>query len=206
MAAQTGLLPTLPTPAQINRGLSLWPDEKRVLRQMARKTGKGKISFRGVLGLAIGLVWIWFALNPETYGNDSNPPLPWLVRVILFVGGAALIYGGIGSLRFVWQRSGLIGSQPSVPAEICVLEDDDDDRGTETVHVRLAGRCQALSVERSGKVRKYVDGKVRWGEAWLNQNGIVQAIAISGEHFNTLDGGREIPADRFGAKEQGLKQ
>ena len=206
MAAQTGLLPTLPTPAQINRGLSLWPDEKRVLRQMARKTGKGKISFRGVLGLAIGLVWIWFALNPETYGNDSNPLLPWLVRVILFVGGAALIYGGIGSLRFVWQRSGLIGSQPSVPAEICVLEDDDDDRGAETVHVRLAGRCQALDVERSGKVRKYVDGKVRWGEVWLHQNGMVQAIAISGEHFNTLIGGREIPADRFGAKEQGLKQ
>jgi hypothetical protein len=116
------------------------------------------------------------------------------------------MYGGIGSLRFVWQRSGLTGSQPAVPAEICVLEDDDDDRGTETVHVRLAGRCQALGVERSGKVRKYVDGKVRWGEAWLNQNGIVQAIAISGEHFNTLDGGREIPADRFGAKEQGLKQ
>jgi hypothetical protein len=35
---------------------------------------------------------------------------------------------------------------------------------------------------------------------------MVQAIAISGEHFDTLDGGREIPADRFGAKEQGLKQ
>jgi hypothetical protein len=173
---------------------------------LRRKAGMSKISFRGVLGLAIGLVWIWFALNPEAYGNDNNPSLPWLVRVILFVGGAALMYGGIGSLRFVWQRSGLIGSQPSVPAEICVLEDDDDDRGTETVHVRLAGRCQALSVERSGKVRKYVDGKVRWGEAWLNQTGIVQAIAISGEHFNTLDGGREIPADRFGAKEQGLKQ
>jgi hypothetical protein len=180
---------------------------------MARKTGQGRISFRGILALAIGLMWLWFAWNPETYGNDNNPPLPWLVRVILFVGGAALMYGGIGSLRFVWQRSGLIGSQPSVPAEICVLEDDDDDRGGETVHVRLAGRhvrlagrCQALDVERSGKVRKYVDGKVRWGEVWLHQNGMVQAIAISGEHFNTLIGGREIPADRFGAKEQGLKQ
>jgi len=173
---------------------------------MVRKTSKGKISFRGILALAIGLVWVWFALTGETYGPDNPPPLPWLVRVILFAGGAALMYGGIGSLRFVWQRSGLIGSQPSVPAEICVLEDDDDDRATETVHVRLAGRCQALGVERSGKVRNYVDGKVRWGEAWLNQNGIVQAIAISGEHFNTLDGGREIPADRFGAKEQGLKR
>ena len=179
----------------------MWPDEKRVLRQMARKTGKGKISFRGILALAIGLMWLWFALNPETYGNDSNPPLPWLVRIILFVGGAALIYGGIGSLRFVWQRSGLIGSQPSVPAEICVLEDDDDDRGAETVHVRLAGRCQTLGVDRSGKVLKYVDGKVRWGEVWLNKNGMVQAVAISGEHLNTLIEGREIPADRFGAKE-----
>jgi hypothetical protein len=29
MAAQTGLLPTPPTPAQINPGLSLWLDEKR---------------------------------------------------------------------------------------------------------------------------------------------------------------------------------
>jgi hypothetical protein len=201
MAAQTGLLPTPPTAAQISQGPSLWPDEKRVLRQMARKTGKGKISFRGILALAIGLMWLWFALNPETYGNDSNPPLPWLVRIILFVGGAALIYGGIGSLRFVWQRSGLIGSQPSVPAEICILEGADDDRGTETVHVRLAGRCQTLGVDRSGKVLKYVDGKVRWGEVWLNKNGMVQAVAISGEHLNTLIEGREIPADRFGAKE-----
>lgn len=120
------------------------------------------------------------------------------IRAILFVGGVALIYGGIRSLRFVWKRSGLIGSQPPVPAEICVLEDDDDDRGTETVHVRLAGRCQALDVERSGKVLKYVDGTVRWGEVWLNQNGIVRAIAISGEHFNTLDVGRAIPEDGFG--------
>ena len=191
---------------RIITGFSLGPDEKRVLRQMVRKTGKGKISFRGILFLAIGSVWIWCALNPETYGNDSNPPLPWPVRAFLFIGGAAAIYGGIGSLRFAWERSGLIGLQPSVPAEICVLEDDDDDRGAETVHVRLAGRCQALGVERSGKVRKYVDGKVRWGEVWLHQNGMVQAIAISGEHFNTLIGGREIPADRFGAKEQGLKQ
>lgn len=172
---------------------------------MARKTGKGRISFRGILALAIGLVWLWFAWNGETYGYENNPPLPWLARAFLFIGGAALIYGGIGSLRFVWQRGGLIGSQPSVPAEICVLEDDDDDRGRETVHVRLAGRhvrlagrCQALDVERSGKVLKYVDGKVRWGEVWLNQNGMVQAIAISGEHFNTLDGGRAIPEDGFG--------
>jgi hypothetical protein len=165
---------------------------------MARKTGQGRISFRGILALATGLMWLWFALNPETYGPDNPPPVPWLIRVILFVGGAALIYGGIGSLRFVWQRSGLIGSQQSVPAEICVLEDDDDDRGGETVHVRLAGRCQALDVERSGKVLKYVDGTVRWGEVWLNQNGMVQAIAISGEHFNTLDGGRAIPEDGFG--------
>jgi hypothetical protein len=165
---------------------------------MARKTGKGKISFRGSLALAIGLVWLWFALNPEGYGNDITPPFPLLIRGILFIGGVALIYGGIGSLRFVWQRSGLIGSQPSVPAEICVLEDDDDDRGTETVHVRLDGRCQAVDVERSGKVRKYVDGKVWWGEVWLNQNGMVQAIAISGEHFNTLIGGRAIPEDGFG--------
>lgn len=172
---------------------------------MARKTGKGRISFRGILALAIGLVWLWFAWNPETYGYENNPPLPLFVRAILFVGGVALIYGGIGSLRFVWKRSGLIGSQPSVPAEICVLEFDDDDWGRETVHVRLAGRhvrlagrCQALDVERSGKVLKYVDGKVRWGEVWLNQNGMVQAIAISGEHFNTLDGGRAIPEDGFG--------
>ena len=165
---------------------------------MALQTGKGKISFRGVLGLAIGLVWIWFALYPETYGNDSSPPLPWPVRAFLFIGGAAAIYGGIGSLRFAWQRSGLIGSQPSVPAEICILEEADDDRGTETVHVRLAGRCQTLGVDRSGKVLKYVDGKVRWGEVWLNQNGMVQAIAISGEHFNTLIGGRAIPEGGFG--------
>jgi hypothetical protein len=172
---------------------------------MARKTGQGRISFRGMLALAIGLMWLWFAWNPEGYGNDNTPPFPLLIRAILLVGGVALIYGGISSLRFAWKRSGLIGSQPSVPAEICVLEDDDDDRGGETVHVRLAGRhvrlagrCQALGVERSGKVRKYVDGKVRWGEVWLNHNGMVQAIAISGEHFNTLDGGRAIPEDGFG--------
>jgi len=57
---------------------------------MARKTGKGRISFRGILALAIGLVWLWFAWNPETYGYENNPPLPLFVRAILFVGGVAL--------------------------------------------------------------------------------------------------------------------
>ncbi|MCV0416591.1 MAG: hypothetical protein K5831_17150, partial [Brevundimonas sp.] len=36
MAAQTGLLPTPPTPVQINQGLSLWLDEKRGSRHMRR--------------------------------------------------------------------------------------------------------------------------------------------------------------------------
>lgn len=162
---------------------------------MPRNTGKGRLSYRGILALAIGLVFLWFALNPELF-NDDTPPL--FIFVIMFIAGAGLAYGGIASLWFVWQRSGLIGSQPSVPAEICVLEDDDSDRGTETVHVRINGRCQALGVDRAGAVHKYVDGKVRWGEVWLNQKGMVLAIAISGEHFNTLIGGRSIPEDSFG--------
>lgn len=162
---------------------------------MARNTGKGKLSFRGLMAFAIGLVFLWFALNPKHF-NDDVPPL--FILVIMFISGAALAYGGLASLWFVWQRSGLIGSQSSVPAEICVLEDDDSDRGSETVHVRINGQCQALGVDRSGAVRKYVDGKVRWGEVWLNQSGMVQAIAISGEHFNTLIGGRSIPDDGFG--------
>jgi hypothetical protein len=62
-------------------------------------------------------------------------------------------------------------------------------------------RCQALDVDRSGAVRNYADGKVRWGEVWLDPNGRVHAIAISGEHFNTLIGGHQIPAAYFGGKE-----
>jgi transposase InsO family protein len=54
MAAQTGLLPTPPTPAQINPGLSLWLDEKRGSRQpprRRRRTGhdRQRIAYRSRL-------------------------------------------------------------------------------------------------------------------------------------------------------------
>jgi hypothetical protein len=160
--------------------------------------GLGKVSYRGIAALGIGLLFIWFALNPQHF-NDDTPP--FFVLVIMFVAGVRLAYGGIVSLRFVWKRSYLVRSNASVAAEICVLEDHDSDRGTETVHVRINSRCQALGVDRSAVAHRYVDGKVRWGKAWLDEKGNVLALAISGEHFNTLIGGREIPADCFGEKE-----
>ena len=165
---------------------------------MLQNKGLGKVSYRGIGALGIGLVFIWFALNPQHF-NDDTPP--FFVLVIMFLAGVGLVYGGIASLRFVWKRSYLVRTNASVAAEICDLEDDDNERGTETVHVRINGRCQALGVDRSGAVRNYVDGKVRWGEVWLDPNGGVHAIAISGEHFNTLIGGRQIPAACFGGKE-----
>ncbi|XKG74433.1 SH3 domain-containing protein [Brevundimonas vesicularis] len=42
MAAQTGLLPTPPTPVQINQGLSLWLDEKRGSRHQAGTLSAGQ--------------------------------------------------------------------------------------------------------------------------------------------------------------------
>jgi hypothetical protein len=165
---------------------------------MPRSRGLGRLSYRGVFALCIGLVFIWFALNPQHF-NDDVPPV--FVIVIMFVAGAALSYGGAVSLRFVWRRGNLVRSSSSVAAEICVLEDDDTDRGTDTVHVRIGGRCQALGVDPSGVVRKFADGQVRWGEAWLDDNGKVHAVVLSGSHLNTLIGGREIPAAQFGVKE-----
>lgn len=165
---------------------------------MLQNKGLGKVSYRGIGALGIGLVFIWLALNPQHF-NDDTPPFFFLV--IMFLAGVGGVYGGIASLRFVWRRSYLVRTNASVAAEICVLEDDDDERGAETVHVRINGRCQALRVDHSGAVRNYVDGKVRWGEVWLDPNGRVHAIAISGEHFNTLTEGRQIPAECFGGKE-----
>lgn len=156
----------------------------------------GRLSYRGILALGIGLVFLWFAVNPELF--DEAPPFP--IRVIMFAAGAGLVYGGVLSMRYMWKRSNLVRSNTPVAAEICVLEDDDYDRGTETVHVRVNGRCQAMGVDRSGAVHRYVDGIVRRGEVWLDANGTVYAVAISGEHFNTLIGGREIPPDGFGVK------
>ncbi len=158
----------------------------------------GRLSYRGLMALGIGLAFIWFAVNPE-YFNDERPP--FLLLIIMFASGAGLAFCGIISLWFVWVRSGLVRRQAPVAAEICVLEDDDSERGTETVHVRVRGRCQALGVDRSGVVRKYVDGTVRWGEVWLDDKDRVHAIALEGDHFNTLIGGREIRADAFGNKE-----
>lgn len=166
---------------------------------MSPKKGMGKLSYRGIMALGIGLVFLWFSLKPEHF--DESPP--FFVLVIMFVAGAGLAYGGVASLRFVWKRGRFVRTTSPVVAEICVLEDDDSDRGTETVHVRVNGYCQALGVDRSGAVQKYLDGKIRWGEVWLDDHGTVHAIAISGEHLNTLVGGREIPADCFGTKKQG---
>lgn len=168
---------------------------------MSRYKGRGKLSYRGILALGIGLMFVWFSLKPEHF--DETPPL--FLLVIMFIAGSALAYGGIASLRFVWKRSSLVRSDTPVSAEICVLEDDDSDRGTETVHVRFDDRCRALGVDRSGAVRKYVDGRIRWGEVWLDDHGTVHAVAISGEHFNTLVGGREIPGECFGTGKQACR-
>lgn len=162
---------------------------------MPRNNGLGKLSYRGILAFAIGLVFMWFSLNPQSF-NDDVPPI--FVLVIMFLAGAALFVGGIISQRFVGKRSNLVRMQKPVTAEICVL--NDDDRGTETVHVLVNGHCQALGVDRSGVVQKYLDGKVHPGEVWLDDNGKVHAIAISGKHFNTLIGGSAIPADLFGKR------
>jgi hypothetical protein len=164
---------------------------------MTHGTGIGRIVNRGLLALGIGLMFMWFSLRPEHF--EEAPPV--FIRIIMFAAGAALTYAGVLSMRFSWKRGNLLRSDTPVAAEICVLADDDPDRGTETVHVRVNGRCQALGVDRSGAVHKYVDGIVRWGDVWLDDEGLVHAIAISDEHFKPLIGGRDIPADRFGAKE-----
>ncbi len=157
----------------------------------------GRFVNRGLLGLGIGLLFMWFSLKPEAF--EEAPP--FFIRVIMFAAGAGAACVGVVSMRFFWKRGKLVGSGMSVAAEICVLEDDDPDRGTETVHVRVNGTCQALGVDRSGVVHKYIDGVVRRGDVWLDDKGTVYAIAVSGQHFKTLMDGRHIPADRFGAKE-----
>lgn len=146
----------------------------------------------------IGLTFLWFSFRPQSF--EVNPP--FFIMVIMFLAGLMLCYGGIASLLFVAKRSGLVQSQSPVPAEICVLEDDDDDRGSETVHVRINGECQALGADRSGPVRKYVDNRIRQGEVWLDNTGKVYAIAIEGNHLNTLIGGRDIPAASFAKSEE----
>lgn len=163
---------------------------------MPGNKGKGRVSYRGAPALGIGLVFLWFAVKPEHF--KEAPPL--LVRVIMLAASAGLAYGGVLSMRHIWKRGNLVRSNAPVAAEICVLEDDDSDRGPETVHVRANGRCQAMGVDRSGAVQKYVDGIVCRGEVWLDANDTVYAVAIWREHFNTLIGGREIPEGRFGAK------
>jgi hypothetical protein len=164
---------------------------------MSRNRAIGRLSYRGILALFIGLVFISFSVKPELF-NDDIPPFP--VRLIMAMAGAGLFFAGIASQLFVWRRSQLIRTQRPLAAEICVIKDDDTERNTETVHVRMNGRCQALGVDRSGVVSRLIDGKVRWGDVWLDDCGRVHAIAISGEHFNTLIGGREIPAGCFGEK------
>ncbi len=162
---------------------------------MFRRNGQGKISYRGLMALVIGLVFIWFAVNSEAF-EDDIPPLA--ILVIMFLAGAALVYGGLASLRFVWNRSNLVRFGNALDAEICVLIDDDTERGTETVHVRFNGKCQALGVDPAGVSGTYNDGKIRKGQAWIDERGKVHAVAIDGKHFNTLIGGTEIPAAEFG--------
>jgi len=156
----------------------------------------GRVSYRGIIALSIAQMFVWLAVMPDLF--DEAPPL--VIRVIMFLAGAAMSYTAVISMRFFWKRGNLVRLNVPVDAEICVLLDEDTDRNTETVHIRVNGRCQALGVVRSGAVRKYVDGAVRRGEVWLDDKGTVHAIAVSGEHFKPLIGGREIPADRFGAR------
>lgn len=163
---------------------------------MTRKNGMGRISYRGIMALGIGLLFLWFSLRPEHF--EEAPPV--FVRIIMLAAGVGLGFGGIISMHFFWKRGNLVRSGMPVVADICVLQDNDTDRGTETVHVRVNGHCQALGVDRSGVVHKYVDGVVRRGDVWLDDKGTVHAIAVLGEHFKPLIGGREIPADRFGTK------
>ncbi len=160
---------------------------------MARRNGQGRLSGRGILALTIGLVFVWFSFRPQSF--DVTPP--FFILVMMFLAGSMLCYGGISSLLFVSKRSRLVQKQAPVSAEICVLVDDDEDRGTETVHVRINGKCQALGVGRSGPVKKYIDNQVRQGEVWLDETGKVYAVALDGNHLNTLIGGRYVEASSF---------
>lgn len=95
--------------------------------------GIGRLVNRGLFALGIGLIFMWFSLQPEYF--EEAPP--FFIRVIMFAAGAGLAYGGVVSMCFYWKRGNLLRSNTPVPAEICVLEDNDSDRGTETVHVRV---------------------------------------------------------------------
>ncbi|MDZ7823038.1 MAG: hypothetical protein U5K75_02660 [Ahrensia sp.] len=134
-------------------------------------------------------VFISFVVKSEAFSDA--PPL--FIQIIMFLVGIVLLTMGMSSLRFVWKRAITIQSKNLVIGEIRVLKDDDADRSTETVHVRVNNNAYAVGADRSVTANKYGDGKIRSGEVWLDDEGKLFAIATSGEHFNTLLGGRNIP-------------
>jgi len=141
------------------------------------------ISYRGIAALAIGLVFLAFAVEPGAF--DPNQP-PAAVRVIVFLSGGALVALGVFSCLWVWRRSRTLrDSRPELgKARLHISEDSESTSYEFVLHLEDgAWRVGATGAA----LRGLKDGETTPCRVWRHApGGAPIALEIGGRQINTL--------------------
>jgi hypothetical protein len=156
------------------------------------------ISYRGVLCLAVGALFI--VLSANRLPNPDTPP--FLIRALLGVVGVAMIVAGLALLRKVWRGHWVVTQNAPVQGKVTVLPDPLAEDGARTVNVNLADARWVVATDVSGPSETALDdGVTRDASVWLDpRDGSPAAIEIDGHRLNLIPGKRRIAPAGLGAQ------
>ena len=144
----------------------------------------GLISYRGILAIGIGSLFLWLFFNPAALDEEE---LPTLLAGILLLVGICLIVVGIVLIVFVYKRFRLLRDVAPADAEVVIRVDDTCDSTTYTLDIRLPDGEWAIGAVGNKTVDLYGKDIPHRAQVWRDpKTGAPYAVAINGHHFNTL--------------------
>lgn len=153
------------------------------------------ISFRGILAIGVGAMFLVIALRPDVLGNDQ-PPLA--ILIIVFLMGSLAFVGGIVSVHFVWRRHFAKRNVPPLAADVYLVPAKDSDDTTYDAYVRTHGQVWCAVIVKNSASARLADGVVRSGRVWADERtGAPLAIAIDGRQLNTLQKPLKVRPEDF---------
>jgi signal transduction histidine kinase len=149
------------------------------------------ISYRGLLAVAAGVLFLALAFRPTRFGDDVPPVF---IAAVLVVAGLGLVAMGVLSLRFVFRRAMSLRDVAPVQAEIIIQPNEDCDSAVYTLDVRLAGTRWSVGAAGNKAIYLHETGVAHRAEVWPDaKTGAPVAIAINGLQVNTLPTPRRWP-------------
>lgn len=153
------------------------------------------ISYRGLLGLLISLMFFVIAIGPTILGKEI-PPMP--MRLVSFFAGLFLALISILSIFFVFKRNRIVTNTKPVIADIYIFAEESSDSTSYTAQLKLSDSAWCIGIDPSRNVLRFVDGKIHNAEVWLDaKNRKPLGIAIEGKQINTLPVASEMNITDF---------